>query len=191
LDVAIYPIWAAYYLSYFIPALDVGAHLFGIDFSGDFLRWVVSALIIWAISALQIRGARLSGLFTNWLGLFMITPLVILSILGIVQWVHSGVTPSLTFMPEGETLFGAYRRACLWSCGNYMGWELPTVAGDEIVETQEDLLARHGIGAGGCNCNLFPAGHGRAVWRRRRRRALAIVGHRGQQRSVWPDRRFL
>src|SRR5512146_607615 len=99
LDVAIYPVWAASYLSYFIPALDTGAKIFGVDVSGDFLRWVVSALIIWAISLLQIRGARLSAMFTNGLGVVMIIPLAIMSVLGLVQFIRGGVIPDLPFLP--------------------------------------------------------------------------------------------
>lgn len=137
LDVAIYPVWAASYLSYFIPPLDTGANIFGIDFSGDFLRWVVSALIIWGISWLQIRGARLSGIFTNWLGIVMITPLGILSILGIIQWIRSGTTIALPFLPEGQTLLGALSTGLFVVMWNYMGWELPSAAGDEIVNPKK------------------------------------------------------
>lgn len=137
LDVAIYPVFAAFYLAYFFPALDSGATIFGIYVSGDFLRWLVSAAIIWLISLLQIRGARLSGLFTNWLGVFMITPLVLLSIAGIVQWIRGGGNTSLPFLPEGETLFGAFSTGLFVVMWNYMGWELPAVAGDEIVNPKK------------------------------------------------------
>jgi amino acid transporter len=137
LDVAIYPVFAASYLSYFIPALDNGANIFGVDLSGDFLRWVVSALIIWAISLMQIRGTRLSALFTNWLGLLMITPLVILSGMGILAWIRGGVTVSLPFIPQGESLMGALSTGLFVVMWNYMGWELPSAAGDEIVNPKK------------------------------------------------------
>src|SRR5512136_1251614 len=41
LDVSIYPVFAALYLSAFIPALDTGATLFGFELSAGFLQWVV------------------------------------------------------------------------------------------------------------------------------------------------------
>jgi amino acid transporter len=137
LDVSIYPVLAATYLSYFLPALDTGTNLFGIDVSGDFLRWVVSAILICAISWLQIRGARLSGIFTNILGIFMIIPLVIMSVLGIYAWIQGGVTIQLPFIPEGENLFGALSVGLFVVMWNYMGWELPSAAGDEIVEPKK------------------------------------------------------
>ncbi len=137
LDVSIYPVWASMYLSYFIPALDTGATIGGMELSGNFLRWVVSAILIWAISALQIRGARLSGLFTNWLGLVMIIPLIIMSAIGIFGWISSGETISLPFMPEGSSLFGALSVGLYVAMWNFMGWELPAAAGDEIVNPRK------------------------------------------------------
>ena len=137
LDVSIYPVLAATYLAYFIPPLNSGMTIFGIDVSGDFLRWLVSALMIWAISYLQIRGARLSGLFTNWIGLVMITPLIILSGLGIYNWIASGTTTAVPFLPEGTNLVGAFSTGLFIVMWNFMGWELPAAAGDEIVKPKK------------------------------------------------------
>jgi amino acid transporter len=138
LDVTIYPVLAATYLGYFIPVLKNGMTLGGMELSADFLRWVVSALIIWAISALQIRGARLSGLFTNWLGVFMLTPLAIMAVMGVVVWVRNGgQAVNLPFMPDGQTFTGALSTGLFVVMWNYMGWELPSAAGDEIVEPRK------------------------------------------------------
>jgi amino acid transporter len=137
LDVSIYPVLAATYLAYFIPALDTGANILGVNVSGDFLRWVVSAVLIIAISWLQVRGARLSGIFTNVLGVFMIIPLIIMAALGIYSWIRGGITVELPFMPESESLFGALSVGLFVVMWNYMGWELPSVAGDEIVQPKK------------------------------------------------------
>lgn len=137
LDVAIYPVLAVTYLSYFIPALDSGAMIGGIFLSGPVLRWLTAALIIWAISYLQIRGARLSALFTNWLGVFVLLPLGLLSVLGIFQWIRSGMTAPLPFLPEGQSLMGAFSTGLFVVMWNFMGWELPAVAGDEIVNPRK------------------------------------------------------
>jgi amino acid transporter len=84
------------------------------------------------LSFLQIRGARLSGLFTDVLGVVMIIPLILMTILGLVSWARSGQTVSLPFLPEGETLLGALSTGLFIVMWNYMGWELPAAAGDEI-----------------------------------------------------------
>lgn len=132
-DVSIYPVLAAYYLGYFIPALRNGATIFGVEVSATVLSWLVAALLIWSVSYLNIRGARLSGLTTNWLGLIMLIPLVIMSVLGIYSWIKGGTTISLPFLPPGENFMGALSTGLFVAMWNFMGWELPTAAGDEIV----------------------------------------------------------
>ncbi|KAF0112031.1 MAG: amino acid transporter [Chloroflexi bacterium] len=141
-DVSIYPVWTAWYLSYFIPQLSEGGTIFGREFSSDFLSWIVAAILIISISLLNMRGARLSGLTTNWLGLFMIIPLVIMSGFGIYAWIASGTTPQIPFLAGGADVTAPNVMAAL-SVGiyvamwNFMGWELPTAAGDEIKEPKK------------------------------------------------------
>ena len=124
LDVSIYPVWAAMYLSVFIPALDEGATIGGIEFSANVLQWMVAVVMIWLVAFLQMRGSRITGLFTNALGIVMIIPLAILTGLGFYSWFQSGVTPSLPFLPGGEEInFGSLTAAfstglfvVMWNC---------------------------------------------------------------------------
>jgi amino acid transporter len=132
-DVSIYPVLATYYLSYFIPALNDGAVIGGVEVPAWVLSWIVSLILIWAISYLNIRGARLSGITTNWLGVIMFIPLILLTLVGIYSWIRSGATISMPFLPNGETFTGALSVGLFIVMWNYMGWELPTAAGDEIV----------------------------------------------------------
>jgi amino acid transporter len=132
LDVAIYPVLAAYYLGWFMPALRNGTTALGVEWSADTLQWGVSAVIIVLISLLQIRGARLSGLFTDVLGIAIMIPLALLTVLGFVAWARSGQTVPMPFLPEGQSLTTALSTGLFIVMWNYMGWELPAVAGDEI-----------------------------------------------------------
>jgi len=137
-DVSIYPVLAAYYLGYFIPALREGATIGGVFVSSTWLSFLVAAVLIWSVSALTIRGARLSGLTTNWLGLVMLLPLLVMSIIGLIVWIRGGTTIDLPFLPGGEAvtfdaLMGALSTGIFVAMWNFMGWELPTAAGDEIV----------------------------------------------------------
>ncbi len=100
-DVSIYPVLAATYLAFFIPALNNGATIGGVFVSGVWLSFIVSMLVIWLISYLNVRGARLSGLTTDWLGAVMMIPLVLMSIIGIAAWIKSGQTIHLPFLPNG------------------------------------------------------------------------------------------
>ncbi len=137
-DVSIYPVLAAYYLGYFIPALREGATIGGVFISSTWLSFLVAVVLIWGVSLLTMRGARLSGLTTNWLGLVMLLPLFAMSIMGLIVWIRGGTTISLPFLPGGEpvtfdALMGALSTGIFVAMWNFMGWELPTAAGDEIV----------------------------------------------------------
>jgi amino acid transporter len=133
LDVPIYAVLAAYYLGYFIPALRNGATIGGVEVSASLLSFLVAAMLIWGISLLQVRGARLAGLTTNWLGVIMILPLAALAVVGIYSWVRAGTSPELPFLAGEQSLTGAFSVGLFVVMWNYMGWELPTAAGDEIV----------------------------------------------------------
>ena len=132
-DVSIYPVLAASYVAFFVPQLNDGATIAGIEVPGSVLSFLFGAVLIWAITALQIRGARLAGLTTNWLGAIMLLPIILMSLVGIYAWISSGTTPSLPFMPEGQTLTGALSLGLFVVMWNFMGFELATAAGDEIV----------------------------------------------------------
>jgi amino acid transporter len=140
-DVSIYPVLAAYYISYFIPALSDGAIIGGVEFSSEFLSWLVALVLIWAISYLNMHGARLSGLFTNWLGAIMLLPLLAMTIVGFYNIFTHGINFSLPFLPEGESFTGALSVGLFIVMWNYMGWELPTAAGDEIVNPKRTYPA--------------------------------------------------
>lgn len=141
-DVSIYPVLAATYLAFFIPALNVGATIGGVFISGTVLSFIVSILLIWLISYLNVRGARLTGLTTDWLGVVMIIPLIIMSIIGFAAWIKSGQTIHLPFLTNGEAvsfknLIPALGTGIYIAMWNYMGWELPTAAGDEVVNPKK------------------------------------------------------
>lgn len=141
-DVSIYPVWTAWYLSYFIPQLSDGAVIFGREVSGSTLSWLVAAVLIVTVSLLNMRGARLTGLTTNWLGLLMIIPLIIMSGFGIYSAITTGTTFHMTLLPggaavTGKSLLGALSVGVYVAMWNFMGWELPTAAGDEIKEPKK------------------------------------------------------
>ncbi len=144
-DVSIYPVLAASYLSYFIPFLRED-HIIGkFEIPAWVLQWLVALVLIWLITALNIRGARLTALTANWIGVLMIIPLIIMSAVGIYTWIQSGVTINLPLLPNGETGFsgitGALSVGLFVVMWNYMGWELPSAAGDEIVNPKRTYPA--------------------------------------------------
>jgi amino acid transporter len=101
-------------------------------------------VLIWMITALQIRGARLTGLTTNWISLFILIPLGLMAILGIWNWIQSPPT-DLPFMPPNTDFTGAFSLGLFVVMWNYMGFELATVAGDEIVNPKKTYPIAMGI----------------------------------------------
>ena len=132
-DVSIYPVLAAYYIGYFIPGVREGATILGTHVDGWILQWAIGLVLIWLVTYLNVRGARLVGMTASWLGIVMLIPLVAMSVVGIANWIHSGVTISLPILPPGESLTGALSVGLFIVMWNFIGWELPTAAGDEIV----------------------------------------------------------
>ncbi len=128
-DVAIYPVFAATYLGFFIPALDSGAG--GIP--AWVLQWLVAIVFIWVISGMQIWGSRFTGLTSIWMAVILYIPLVIMSVVGFVNWGTQGSDFQMSFLPEGTGITGAFSLGLFVVMWNYMGFELPTTTGDEIV----------------------------------------------------------
>jgi len=138
-DVSIYPVWAATYLAFFIPALDTGATIGGVEIPAWVLQWLVALVLIWLVSALSIRGAKFSGLFANWMGLVMMIPLILMSGVGIYALIKNGTSFQMTLLPQGaavtpSNLYKFFSVGLFVAMWNFMGWELPTVAGSEIVK---------------------------------------------------------
>jgi amino acid transporter len=138
LDASIYPVLGAAYLAFIFPQLNDGMTVAGVDLPGPTVSFMAGAVLIWLITLLQARGARLTGLTTNWIGLIILVPLAAMTILGFVNIIRDGL-PSLPFLVGDQTVetgsltsaFGLGLWVVMW---NYMGFELATAAGDEIVE---------------------------------------------------------
>jgi amino acid transporter len=129
-DVSIYPVFAVTYLGALFPWInnDHGA------LPAWALQWIIAIVIIWLISFLQMRGVKLAGLTSVWLGGILLIPILIMTVLGFYNWAAHGSSYHMTFLASG-TGAGSALSLGLWVVmWNFMGWELPTSAGDEIVK---------------------------------------------------------
>ena len=128
-DVSIYPVLGATYIAFWIPALNSGTH--GIP--AWVLQWLIGAALIWIISFMQIRGVRLTALTSIWIGAVMFIPLIIMSVVGFVNWGVHGSAFHMSMLPQGTGITSAFSLGLYVVIWNFMGFELPTSAGDEIV----------------------------------------------------------
>lgn len=136
-DVSIYPVLAAYYLAYFIPALSSGLIYHGRFYSGDLLSWIVGLLIIWTITAVHIRSVKTAGISSNVLTVILLVPLYLVAVFGIYNWIRDGFQVAVPFLAEGKTFTAAMATGLFVVMWNYFGWELSAVAGDEIVNPKK------------------------------------------------------
>ena len=72
-----------------------------------------------------------------------------MSIVGIYSLVRAAARPRPALPGRRTSLIGALSTGLFVVMWNYMGWELPTAAGDEIVNPSKNLPAGDGPGAGG------------------------------------------
>ena len=112
----------------------MGMTIGGTEISADTLSWLVGILLIWLITLLQVKGARLAGLTTSWMGVLMLIPLVIISILGIYNWIQSGTTISLPFLVGGQeitfrSVTGAFKRWAVYRHVEFYGLGITNLSG--------------------------------------------------------------
>ena len=112
-DVAIYPVLAVTYLSFWVPQLTEG----GWGMPGWVVQWFAAIAIILIISLLQIRGVRLAGMTSVWIGVFLLIPIAIMTVLGFYNWGAHGSTFDMTFLPKDTRCGAPSVSACSWSCG--------------------------------------------------------------------------
>ena len=201
-DVSIYPVLAAYYLGYFIPALRDGATIGGMDGLG--LGSVVAgrhrAHLVYLRSANPRRAA--GGPHHQLAGRVHAAPAHRAGDPRLLLLVQDGNNPDLPFLAGGQALIPALSTGLFVVMWNYMGWELPSAAGDEIVNPRKTYPRAMALvlvaailtyalptvaglyGGGGRQWPLSALGDRRSGVGRRDRTGAARVRHHGR-----PDRR--
>ncbi|HEY6568633.1 MAG TPA: APC family permease [Actinomycetota bacterium] len=117
-DLALYPVLFVDYTSYFFPILE----------ENELVRWLVAVTLIWLFAYVNIRGAKVVGDSSKLFFAVVITPFVLVTIIGLFKM---GQNPFEPFVNEGVSLpaaFGAGLFVIMW---NYMGWDgMSTVMGE-------------------------------------------------------------
>jgi amino acid transporter len=115
-DVAVYPALFADYAKYWWPEMSTGT------------RWTVALVFIWALTALNVAGVRVTGRSAVVLGVGALVPVAVFTLLAALHAEHAPWTP---FAAEGGGLVAGVGLGLAVMMWNYSGWDNPsTVLGE-------------------------------------------------------------
>ncbi|MEW5987654.1 MAG: APC family permease, partial [Chloroflexota bacterium] len=127
-DMAIYPVLFADYLStLLVQQLDF--HLLE---ESALAHWLVTLVIIWAFSLLNIRGAKSIGDSSNLFGLFILAPFAVMAIIGIIKLISNPTPIWQPFIPPDTSILGAFGVGLFVVMWNYLGWDGVSTVSEEI-----------------------------------------------------------
>src|SRR3954471_23428088 len=116
-DMAIYPVLFNQYLAYFIPSLGAGA------------RWLVSLLVIWSATAINVRGALRVGRTSIVAGTFIILGFLAVAVAALPRIDHH---PWLPFAAPGHAGLSGLAVGLSIALWNYIGWDNASTAQGEV-----------------------------------------------------------
>ncbi len=126
-DQAIYPVLFADYLN----TLLVQQFNFYLIEENELVHWAVTLVVIWVFSYLNIRGTKSIGDSSNWFGVFILAPFLVMSVIGIARWLMNPTAFWEPFIPPDGDVFGAFSVGLFVVMWNYLGWDnTSTVAGE-------------------------------------------------------------
>lgn len=125
-DGALYAVWVAEYCDPFLPQSWVTpAH------------WVVPIVVIGVCTYINVRGIEVVGWSTMLFNIFLLSPFVMLCILGLSHWQHN---PMLPLKPPGRGWLPALGIGALMGMWNYSGYESLSTAAEEIENPRRNYL---------------------------------------------------
>lgn len=132
IDIGIYPTMFCDYLAYLVPE-------FGADGNYWLRKWLMIGMI-WTFVLLNLFGSRTIGNFAKAFFVLVMSPFVILVLVGLYQGLTCGfplnpVTPLLT---PGKSLGPALATAIPVVLWNYMGWDSVSTISGEMANPRRD-----------------------------------------------------
>ena len=119
-DMAIYPVLFNQYLSFFLPGLGVSA------------QWVVSLLVIWIATGVNLRGAGRVGLVSLVSGGFILAAFLLVTIAALPHATHLPWESATAPESVGPGGLGVGLSIALW---NYIGWDNASTVQGEVKDS--------------------------------------------------------
>ena len=118
---AAYAVQFSDYLGFYIPALTGWRH------------YLVSLLIVALITYVNVRGIDAVGRFATGLEIFILLPVLVLVVLGLLQWRHNPFVPIVPPHQPRFSVFGVGLALGLWL---YSGYEQCSTVAEEVENPQ-------------------------------------------------------
>ncbi len=122
-DVAVYPALFADYAKYWFPDMSSAT------------RWTIALVFIWALTALNVAGVRLTGRTAVGLSLGALLPVAVFTLLAALHAEHAPWKP---FAAEGEGLLTGIGLGLAVMMWNYSGWDNPSTLLGETERPRSD-----------------------------------------------------
>ncbi|MFN8398934.1 MAG: APC family permease [Anaerolineales bacterium] len=132
-DMAIYPVLFADYLSTLLVQ-QFNFHAL----EDPWVHWGVTLAVIWVFTALNIRGAKDVGDSSNWFGVFILAPFIVMSVIGIARLIQNPYPVWQPFVPEDTTVLGAFGVGMFVVMWNYLGWDGVSTVSEEIENPRKN-----------------------------------------------------
>ena len=131
-DMAIYPVLFADYLAtYWKPAGAGEAVFLDLGFVQLDVHWLIALALIWPLTYLNVRGAKVVGDSSLIFMVVLLLPFVIMTAIGLPQVLSHGLSDLRPFAPPGTSVASAIGAGIWIGMWNYLGWDgLSTVAGE-------------------------------------------------------------
>ena len=118
-DMAIYPVLFNQYLRWFFPSLGTGS------------AWIVSLVVIWSATGINLRGALPVGRVSVWAGGFVLASFFALAVFAIPHATHSPWTP---FLIPGTGLRAGLAVGLSTALWTYIGWDNASTVQGEVID---------------------------------------------------------
>ncbi|MCX5795260.1 MAG: APC family permease [Elusimicrobia bacterium] len=103
---------------------------------GGLEHWAVCLALIWSMHYLNLRGVRAVGNSAIALSLILLTPFVILTVLGLAHWKCNPFSP---MVPPGKSLGTGFGSAVVLGIWLYSGFDKLSAAAEEVAEPQRSF----------------------------------------------------
>ncbi|MEO5580597.1 MAG: APC family permease, partial [Gemmatimonadaceae bacterium] len=118
-DMAIYPVLFNQYLAFFIPGIEPAT------------QWVISLVVIWTATAINLRGAGRVGLVSVVSGTFILATFLAVAVASVPQITHAPWEPFGGRSEAGLSGIGVGLSIALW---NYIGWDNASTVQGEVSD---------------------------------------------------------